>query len=454
MIAAVVANLLLVVTALVLPNEVLVWNSWILYGAQTLTIGGYLIARSVAMKNLFIPTTFALAYYLVDLTLGSYLVPRDIGWNKAYVAVAQQIDVYHIVVPYLLLANLLLFVLSCRTLASLASRSSTPDPHNGRRVSIASTLGWMVGFLVLSYLDVYSVFSFQLAILICQLGELSRRRSRWRFPLYLFYLVVLTAFSYENKREIAMVLFLMVFLETYHGRYRLRPNLRTVAIAVMAAASFLAFILTASVMRGYGGLNVTSALGAVEAVPRYVGSDIFLDGLTDNLELNYTYGSAITSIDLVLNGTIPYQFGASLWKPAFLPIPRRIFPWKPNSVMTVYTQAFDPGLAAEEGSLPVLFPSEMFVNFGLLGLLPLVLVWMAINTSFVRLHTSVPGSFGHLSATFLSITVLILARGGGLDLYLVNYLVGAPLLWLVAANKPRLAQRAAPPSLPPQALAS
>jgi hypothetical protein len=442
-IAVLVINLLAVALAVVLPNDLLMWHSYTLYGVQLITMIPYLLRRAFFTHNLFIPTIFVIAYYLFNLFLGSYLVPRDIGWNKDYPAVALAIQRYQVIVPYLLMSNIILFLLTCRTITALARlrsplpiRASAQD-GGGPIVGILTECCCFAGFFAVTYFDVFSAFSFQLAILIVHLSKLARRQLVRRYPVYVAYLLILVAFSFENKREIVMVLFLMLFLEAHYGWHVLKMTLGNIARFAFAAICFLALVLTASVLRGYGNFEVSSLIEAVKVVPRYVGSNLFLDGVTDNLELNYNYGSAITSMNLTMDGAISYQFGASLWKVFFLPIPRELFPLKPESVMQVYTRVFAPTLWAEQGSLPVVFSSEMFVNFGYLGLLPFALAWLAINRLFVRFHASAPGSCGYYSRHFFFITVLILARGGGLEQYVLYYVLATPVFVIAARGAER-----------------
>ncbi|MEP7383490.1 MAG: hypothetical protein ABI910_17525 [Gemmatimonadota bacterium] len=79
MIAVLVINLLLVASALMLSNEWLMLHGYLLYAAQALVMLPYLAWRVFYAHHLFMPSVFALAYYLANLALGGYLVPRDYG---------------------------------------------------------------------------------------------------------------------------------------------------------------------------------------------------------------------------------------------------------------------------------------------------------------------------------------------------------------------------------------
>ncbi len=437
MIAILVANLLLVAGSVMLDNGWLVHHGYLLFAAQALTLLPYLAWRVFYVHHLFMPTVFALAYYLANLAIGGYLVPRDYGWNKDYSEVVRAIDHYQVIVPYLLAANVVLFLLTCHAVRQLAGRAPAPAAAAASRSSAGMQLlvdAACIGAFVLSTIDgVFFAYSFQLAILILHLTYLLRHAATRRYVVYATYLLAFVGLNFGNKREIVMVLFLMVFLEAWHRRARLRFTLRTVATAGALAAVLMGTVLTASILRGYGGFDAVSLGQALRVVPRYVTSDVFVDGITDNLELNYNYGSTVTSAAMVMDGRLPVQWGASLWKVLWLPVPRTLVPEKPESTMQLYTQKHAPELWADEGSLPVAFPSEMFVNFGPLGLIPFALVWAAINRLYRGVDMHRTPSFGLYSRLFLVMTILMFARGSGLEQWLLYYAVAAPLLWLVAA---------------------
>ena len=158
----------------------------------------------------------------------------------------------------------------------------------------------------------------------------------------------------------------------------------------------------------------------------YMTSEIFVDGITDNLELNYNYGVSITSVDHVLSSLIPYQYGASLIKVLFLPIPRDAVSFKPDSMMQLFTKVYKPEWWDHEGSMPVIFSSDMFMNFHFFGLLPYAIVWIFIDKAFLLFHTTHPRSFVFCSCAFLFITILMFARGSGLEQWLLYYLLTVP----------------------------
>jgi len=436
MIPVLCLNVLCVVLALMLPNEFLMWNSYLLYGVQTFTLLPYLLWRARQIKDIFLPTFFALTYYLINQTLGSFLVPRDYGWNKDYAAVALDVEHYNIIVSFLLIANIVLFLLSARAFSDLA-RVPPPQPPPARQAQvfgIEDALGialWFAAFIAVTYFKVYTAFSFQLSILMVHSTYLAQRRRWYRPIVYVAYLLIMVASQFEDKREIIMALFLMIFVETYFGRQSLEFTPRKILLYASALASFFGLVLAASILRGYGDFDVRTLVDAIYYIPQYMSSDLFIDGLTDNLELNYNYGATIASVELLLNGKIHYQYGASLAKIFFLPLPRDLFPIKPENIMQLYTAVYAPDQALIGGSLPVIFPCEMFLNFHYFGLLPFAVIWRFIDRMFVKYHRLPHDSFLAYSCLFLCITILMFARGSGLEHWFLYYLVAAPALLLI-----------------------
>jgi hypothetical protein len=198
-------------------------------------------------------------------------------------------------------------------------------------------------------------------------------------------------------------------------------------------------VATASILRGYGGFPVSGLFDAMKYVPAYITSDLFVDGITDNFELNYNYGVAITSLELLMDGRLDYQYGMSFIKVFFLPIPREILEWKPESVLQLFTREYAPSWWVVGGSMPVMFASEMFINFSYFALIPIAIVLRFLDGLFVYWNGADKLSLGAMSAVFLVITVLMLARGSGVEQYILYYAVAAIGLglWSIAMRNRR-----------------
>lgn len=446
-------NLCATLLVFAVSNDFLIANSYLFYGFQTATLFPYLLKRARYIKNVFMPSLFALIYYLISLTLGSFLVPRNYGWGKTYVNIVWQIENYHVIVSYLMLSCIVLFVTSLFFIRKLENQPHELLPSIGVAAQGSDVVAMVAGGVcvafvgAVAYLDFYGAFSVELAILIAHLSRLSSRRAWYRFVFYVAYLTALLAFNFDDKREIAIALFTMIFLEVYFGNHRLDLSTTKLLLYSLGFTTFFALIFTASILRGYGGFGATTVSGALEYLPEYVTSDIVVDVATDNLELNYSYGAAVTSIESTVSKVLPMQYGKSLLKIALLPVSRDVYPDKPESVMQLYSRKVFPEFWSFDGSLPVFVPSEMFVNFGYAGLIASALIWTALNSIFVAAHTSRRNSLAFLSSIFIVGSVLMFARGSGLELFLSYYLISIPIFVVVALCCGRLRVRWGAPQL-------
>lgn len=437
----------LVAVGVILPNDMLAMNGWCLFAIQGLSLISYLLPRIRYVKNLFLPSFFVLVYASVNLSIGGFLVPRGYGWDKQFAETARNITTYNTIVPYMLLTNVMLLWATLGSLRRMdrgfatsyfrhpvGEGSGAATQSLSERVAAAIKDGvYLALFAAVSLSNVYSAFSLQLALMVLHLSSPAVRQHPRRFVLYALYLMSLLAFSYENKREIAVALFLLVFLETYHRRQRLNLSLRAISLGIAAGVSFLMLILAASLLRGYGDVPVASIIEAVKLIPAYMSSDFFIDGVTDNLELNYSYGAAVTAIDLVLSGRLDLQFGASIAKVFFLPVSRDVVPWKPESVIQLFTREYAPAWWAEEGSIPVALRSEMFINFHFAGVLAYALMFAALNRIFEAIDRLPIRSVRASSCIFLSISVLFFARGSGIEQWILYWLIALPVFLAHAA---------------------
>lgn len=445
--ALLVLQCALVAAAVVLPNDTLAIHGYWLFGIQAISLIAYTLPKLRYVKNLFLPSFFALVYVSVNLTMGGYLVPRGYGWDKQFAETALNISSYNTIVPYMLLSNVVLLAITLLSLRRLELQYPKSYFLDGRRIGrslprLSVPVRLAAGFKDLAYLalfaaaassQVFSAISIQLAIMVLHLSRPSVRLAPRRIVLYVLYLLLLVAFSFENKREIAVALFLVCFLEAYHRQLPLHLSIRSLALAVLGGVAFAGLILAASILRGYADVPVASILEAVTLIPGYVSSDFFVDGITDNLEFNYNYGAAVTAIDLVLGGRIDFQYGASLIKVFFLPVSREVVPWKPESMIQIFTQEHAPAWWADDGSIPVGLLSEMFVNFHVGGLVAYGLIVFALNALFATIDRVPIRSVVASSCIFLSITVLFFARGSGIEQWTLYYLVALPVFCIHAA---------------------
>nr|WP_315156023.1 hypothetical protein [uncultured Flavobacterium sp.] len=430
----IISNIVILMLACLLPNQFLGFHSYIIFGIQFITLIPFLLSKLRYLKNFFLPSFFILFYYLINEILGAYLVPRGFGFNNWFEPYLAKIENYNLIISYLVVCNFTLFAVCLRTLKKLNVIDSF-EPRGNLNIikydfllDIARIFACIFLFLVFSYIDIYSLFSFQLVIIIILCSYLAYFQKIIRFLVYLVFLVLMVKFNFENKREVVISLFSMIFLETYYSRIVLQFTFKKILLYFSGIFLFFFLVLTSSILRGYGSFGAETFSTAATYLPEYVESDIFVDGITDNLELNYSYGTGISAMNMIIKGDLPYQYGYTLLKLFFLPIPRDMISFKPESIMQMFTKKFYPSFWAEGGSLPVILPVDMFLNFHFLGFLATGLIVYLLDYLFVKFHQFRHRSFFYFSFVFLFSTVLAFARGSGIDLYIFYYIVITPFL--------------------------
>jgi hypothetical protein len=444
-------SIFLIAISATLPQNFLAYSSYWIYAAQSVTFAFYIAPKIKSINFFFLPSLFSLLYFELNLTLGGYLVPRGYGWDKQFQENVLGINSYHTIVPYLLICNLVLFVVTSISLRKLNIEQKfirlkpealavyipvEKSTHADHILSFLMIAAFSV-FAALDYLDIDTfltgwAFSFELAIMALHLTRANITRSKFRYLFYAVYAVLMSATDFDNKREIIMSVLMIIFLESYFSRKKV--NLGIGGILGIGASFLVVFVLicVASIMRGYGDYHPANLLQAVMLVPKYLTSDGFIDFITDNLELNYSYGVALTAFNMVLEKHMDFQWGKELLKLVVFPIPRDIFPDKPMNVLQTFTLSYDPNYAEQEGSYPVMFLSEMFVNFHVAGALAVAAVFTGLDHIYIAWRRINKLSFLGLSYLFLIFTVPEFARGSGFDNYVFCYFAAAPFFFVAA----------------------
>lgn len=427
------ANLVLCIASIILPNSFLVYNSFYLYGLQGIILITYALRQINRFYQVFTPSFFVLIYYVVNLVFGSYLLPRDFGFQKWYNDDIFNIKYYNVIVLYFLLCNIGLFLIAIKTIQKLEFKNLLNNNTDGNKQFIyTKMLVFLLLLYTVSYFEVYSSFSFQLIIIIIICLDINAFRNYVRYVIYLTILMIAVKFNFENKREVVVILFTILFIESGYSKWEFNLKFKKILAYIFGVIVFFSLILTASVMRGYGGFDKSNLYDSFKLVPEYIGQDLFIDGLTENLEFNYNYGSAVTSMNLILSGKIDYQFGGTIIKVLFLPLPREVAPFKPESMMQIYTKKYQPRFWNEGGSLPVNISCDMFLNFHFFGLFVFVVLWYIMDRLFINIFLYTKQNTRLYSSIFLIINILPLARGSGIEQYLLYYFCILPFLLFYA----------------------
>ena len=258
---------------------------------------------------------------------------------------------------------------------------------------------------------------------------------RWLF--YAALILLFASFSIHEKREAIFLMIPMLYLEWV--LYPQRVTFRLFLFIFFSTLSLLFLIVTMSVARGYGGSGEFDSLAAaLPNVVAYMDSSTFMSGLLANIEVNYFFFHALNAIEMVMKDANFISFGSTIIKPMMIFIPRDIAQWKPDSIISLYTTAHDPNIRSIGGSWPISLLSEFFWNFYFFA--PILTVTLAIILSKLQIALLMAfkrNSFFKLSfLLFIYLHILTLARGSGIDQFLVYLILGGffyVAIWIITS---------------------
>lgn len=186
----------------------------------------------------------------------------------------------------------------------------------------------------------------------------------------------------------------------------------------------ITLILMMSIVRGYGSFNPDGFLDSFWYIDDYVMSKYFLMRFLNNIEANYFFFHAVNSIEMVLLDTDKITFGSTFFKVFFLPLPRELFPWKPDSMIHLYTTAYSPIARARGGSYPINIVAELIWNFWFFASIGGVfLTWLVtkLDLALIRVSQQKQG-LALIFYLFVFLNAIVFARGGGAGTFVFEIL--------------------------------
>lgn len=228
-------------------------------------------------------------------------------------------------------------------------------------------------------------YPFILGIVILIVYKIWSYRTPTLFHLFILVAImyVLAADSVGSKRELFFVLIAIFTIEFIYHDKRIRLNIKTVLITCTIVASFIFYILTASIARGYGGFEVEQLSDAAYYVSEYSDNENFQVYLGNNFETPYHYATSVISCDYTITGKTPILFGETFVRVLFIAVPRSIY--KPRKMIDVFTTAYDAQKRADGVSCPVSAYSEFFANFHILSFPFLYLFFVVYQRLFIKM---------------------------------------------------------------------
>lgn len=386
------------------------------------------------------PTFLSISYLNINFIFGSWSFLNEIVYNEAFLEAFHTWRHFKGTIFFFNIGNFLVFLsYICAQRLKLfykfqqGFKSIKLSSRNKALVIVCSSFVFCIFLLInleISYFGVEGNFgiTFRTIGAIIIFAILSQRKSNSRFIWYGIILIIFIATSSHNKRE-AIFLILPLFLLELHNK-RFSIGFKQIFSIAFIAAFFLYGIMVMSIVRGYGNYPVKNALEATSYVGDYMKSKSFLESLFNNLEFSYTYFCSTQSVEYIFDDPSHLTYGETLTKFLFLPVPRSVFPYKPNSSLHYFTEAYAPGSRTDPSkkweSFPISFYSEMFWNFHLFGLIFLFFFYTIFNNIYkiivskVRDHTII----NHIALLYAYMLFLFLLRGAGFDLYFLYLAIG------------------------------
>ena len=334
--------------------------------------------RKDSLSHLVTPNALIYFYFTLTFFLGSW------GYSNEYVLVDKDLKVFtdwryrQVSTCLSMLCTSLFLVVDIvyHKRYEVISSKINWSKHNG--YFLFGTLFLVPFFFVSLNLDFIGAQG-DLAILpkgiaaISVILYLSKLNKIKRYLGYGVLILFFATFSSDEKREAIFLIFPIIWLEA--NRYKIKPTLSTICSGVVIGVLAGVLILSMSVVRGYGNFgDVSSIFEAIFFLPQYINSDFFISAFLVNIEATYLYFHALNSIEMVLSDIDLLAYGSTLIKPLFIMFPREVIPFKPDSILELYTSAYDPVGRELGGSWTIGLFSEFIWNFYILGVFLVILV--------------------------------------------------------------------------------
>jgi hypothetical protein len=265
--------------------------------------------------------------------------------------------------------------------------------------------------------------------------ELSNRRIRYRWLVYLFTFGIFVLTNYNSKREAFFLIITILFLESVAGNIKVRNfSFKYTLFLGLAAGVLVVALIVMTIARGYGGYQLGSAFDAVKYVPVMLADENFIGFIFTTSEAPTTCYHSLKAIEMISRHPDYTTYGSTLAKVFFVPIPKDVFGFKPLSMTSIFTKLEAPALYRVGGSLPVNMYAEMYWNFNILGIPAVGLLMALLNHLYKKLYyLCMHGKRSVLVFTLLfAYTYLVgFFRGYGLDLYMVYVIMSIPFAYLV-----------------------
>jgi len=249
--------------------------------------------------------------------------------------------------------------------------------------------------------------------------------------MYVGLLLLFAATEYLNRRVALLLGLSIIFLEAAYLPH-LRLTGRRVIACVVVLVLAIVLQMTMTVARGLDGFK-----GSYWQTFGYMDRFVTLDNAAA-YSLKTTEGPVVfwhgnNAIHYVLEDPSLLCYGSTLAKVLFVPVPRSVWPDKPQSMVHIYTSRWNPAFRARGGSTGINLYAEYFWNFHVFGIFCVVPIFYVLNRCFFfylsRVRIGTVWSFVFLAVGYNSL--LMYARGHGLYNLVTDVLIACLVQWVL-----------------------
>jgi hypothetical protein len=427
--------LLLVVSSIILllsPRDRVDWLFPLLLGLL-IVMSNSILKKNTGHAWLVHPSTMILNYIGLSVFLGAIAFSFDL------VAIQKDLSAYKAWSYYNYTSTIFILLIGAFVMGS-CQRNLRVDPESfvprRKRILYLILLPWFTFFFVPLNLNIIGgsgdfaiVIKTILAIFfIYRISNFEFSIARWL--LYFGIIFVFALFSIQEKREAIFLLFPMVYLEITKGL--LQFTVRSFFLSILTIFFIATLILSMSIGRGYGDFGEDlSLLESFGYIDDYIKSPEFVIYFAQNIETNYTFFHSLNSMELVLLDSSHLSYGSTFWKVFLIPFPRSIFPFKPDSILELYTSAYASSFRSIGGSWVVSVFSEFVWNFSILGVGASYLFGRLMGVFNHKLSSSVlkNDGIGTIRLLFTYTILFTYVRGSGLDQFVLYWLIGISVIF-------------------------
>lgn len=242
----------------------------------------------------------------------------------------------------------------------------------------------------------------------------------YRILSYFLVIFLFAVAAFEDKRDAIFLLLPILLLE--FTRYPIIINFKKIILGFFVVGFISYLIIVMSILRGYGSFEPKGFFDATKYVKEYIYSESFVPSFMNNIEVSYTYFHSNNSVEYVLEDPSLLSYGSTIIKPLFIMFPRYMFPWKPDSIIHLYTSTFSKEMRDRGVSWPVSIQSELFWNFHFVGIAIGAFIFFIFNSVYLKVIDLIVKDeiINSIHLLYIYQQSLVLFRGSGMDQFIID----------------------------------